>query len=115
MRNALGLQSAGKPQTFSGISTDTRAIQPGALFVALVGERFDGHDHLNAAATAGATGAVVRQGTPPVPGLMLFEVPDTLHAFGLLARARRRSLSGPVIAITGTNGKTSTKEMLAAV
>jgi UDP-N-acetylmuramoyl-tripeptide--D-alanyl-D-alanine ligase len=50
-----------------------------------------------------------------VPGLVLFEVPDTLRAFGFLARARRRSLTGPVIAITGTNGKTSTKEMLAAV
>ncbi len=115
VRNALGLESAGKPQTYSGISTDTRAIQPGALFVALQGERFDGHDHLKAAATAGATGAVVRQGTLPVPGLVLFEVPDPLSAFGLLARARRRTLRGPVIAVTGTNGKTSTKEMLAAV
>jgi UDP-N-acetylmuramoyl-tripeptide--D-alanyl-D-alanine ligase len=81
----------------------------------LKGERFDGHDHLSAAAAAGATGAVVRQGTSPVPGLVLFEVPDTLAAFGLLARARRRTIKGPVIAITGTNGKTSTKEMLAAV
>jgi UDP-N-acetylmuramoyl-tripeptide--D-alanyl-D-alanine ligase len=83
--------------------------------VALEGERFDGHDHLAAAAAAGATGAVVRQGTAPVPGLVLFEVPDPLRAFGLLARARRRTLKGPVIAVTGTNGKTSTKEMLAAV
>jgi UDP-N-acetylmuramoyl-tripeptide--D-alanyl-D-alanine ligase len=85
------------------------------LFVALEGERFDGHDHLSAAAAAGATAAVVRRGTPPVQGLMLFEVPDTLRALGLLARARRRTLTGPVIAVTGTNGKTSTKEMLAAV
>jgi len=100
---------------FSSVSTDSRAIPPGALFVALEGERFDGHDHLSAAAAAGATGAVVRQGTPPVPGLVLFEVPDTLRAFGQLARARRRTLKGPVIAITGTNGKTSTKEMIAAV
>jgi UDP-N-acetylmuramoyl-tripeptide--D-alanyl-D-alanine ligase len=83
--------------------------------VALVGERFDGHDHLDAAVASGATGAVVRQGTRPVPGLVLFEVPDTLVAFGLLARARRRRIEGPVIAVTGTNGKTSTKEMLAAV
>ena len=115
MRDALGLRSTAKSQTFSGISTDSRAIQPGALFVALVGERFDGHDHLTAAAAAGAAGAVVRQGTPAVPGLVLFEVQDTLRAFGLLARARRRTLKGPVIAVTGTNGKTSTKEMLAAV
>jgi UDP-N-acetylmuramoyl-tripeptide--D-alanyl-D-alanine ligase len=85
------------------------------LFVALVGDRFDGHDYLPAAATAGAKGAVVRRGTSPVPGLVFFEVDDTLRAFGLLARARRRMLRGPVVAITGTNGKTSTKEMLAAV
>src|SRR5215210_6081888 len=101
--------------TFAGISTDTRSIAPGSLFVALQGERFDGHDHLPAAAAAGATGAVVRQGTRAVPGVVMFEVPDTLVAFGLLARARRRQIKGPVIAVTGTNGKTSTKEMLAAV
>jgi UDP-N-acetylmuramoyl-tripeptide--D-alanyl-D-alanine ligase len=100
---------------FTSISTDTRSIAPGSLFVALVGERFDGHQYLSTAASVGATGAVVRAGTPQTPGLTLFEVPDTLRAFGLLARARRRRLSGPVIAITGTNGKTSTKEMLAAV
>ena len=114
---ALGLPHAteSRPLVFSGVSTDSRAIPQDALFVALEGERFDGHDHLSAAAAAGATGAVVRQGTPVVPGLVLFEVPDTLRAFGLLARARRRTLKGPVIAVTGTNGKTSTKEMLAAV
>ncbi len=115
VREPLGLQPAANPQTFSGISTDSRTIRPGALFVALVGERFDGHDHLKAAAAAGATGAIVRRGTPPVSGLTLFEAPDTLRAFGLLARARRRRLTGPVVAVTGTNGKTSTKEMLAAV
>jgi UDP-N-acetylmuramoyl-tripeptide--D-alanyl-D-alanine ligase len=117
VRQALGLDPATvrKGMTFSGISTDTRTLQPGALFVALVGERFDGHDHLTAAVTAGARGALVRKGTPPIPGLTFFEVEDTLRAFGLLARARRRTLPGPVVAITGTNGKTSTKEMLAAV
>ncbi len=117
VRDALDLTPprGRSPSTFSAISTDTRSISPGALFVALKGERFDGHDHLAAAAAAGATGAVVRQGTPPVSGMVLFEVPDTLSAFGRLARARRRTLDGPVVAITGTNGKTSTKEMLAAV
>jgi UDP-N-acetylmuramoyl-tripeptide--D-alanyl-D-alanine ligase len=116
VREALGIPVSGKPShTFSGVSTDTRVLKPAALFVALTGERFDGHDHLAAAAAAGATGAVVRQGTAAVPGLVLFEVADTLIAFGLLARARRRQIKGPVIAVTGTNGKTSTKEMLAAV
>jgi UDP-N-acetylmuramoyl-tripeptide--D-alanyl-D-alanine ligase len=103
------------PLTFSEISTDTRSLRAGALFVALRGERFDGHDHLAAAARAGAAAALVRRGTPPVPGLPLLEVDDTLRAYGDLARARRRTISGPVVAVTGTNGKTSTKEMLAAV
>jgi UDP-N-acetylmuramoyl-tripeptide--D-alanyl-D-alanine ligase len=117
VRDALGLTPASGREalTFSGISTDSRAIQPGALFVALQGERFDGHDYLAAVASAGATGAIVRRGTPAVPTLALFEVDDTLRGFGLLARARRRTISGPVVAVTGTNGKTSTKEMLAAV
>ena len=117
VREALGLapNTGGSPVTFSGISTDSRAIQSGALFIALEGERFDGHDYLASVAAAGATGAVVRRGTPAVSGLTLFEVADTLRAFGLLARTRRRTLKGPVVAVTGTNGKTSTKEMLAAV
>jgi UDP-N-acetylmuramoyl-tripeptide--D-alanyl-D-alanine ligase len=117
VREALGLapRGAGRPTTFSTISTDTRTIQPGALFVALKGERFDGHHHLDAALRAGAIAAVVRQGTPAVTGLDLLEVDDPLVAFGRLAHYRRMKLDGPVIAVTGTNGKTSTKEMLRAV
>jgi UDP-N-acetylmuramoyl-tripeptide--D-alanyl-D-alanine ligase len=105
----------GSNLAISGITTDSRVVKPGALFVALAGERFDGHDYLAAVADAGARAAVVRQGTPPVKGLRLFPVTDTLVALGDLARARRRRITGPVVAITGTNGKTSTKEMLAAV
>ncbi len=113
VRSALGLAGGGS-RVFTTISTDTRDIPAGALFVALSGDRFDGHDYLAAAAAAGAVAAVVREGTAPVPGLSLLPVPDTLRAFGRLARARRKTLTGPVVAITGTNGKTSTKEMLAA-
>jgi UDP-N-acetylmuramoyl-tripeptide--D-alanyl-D-alanine ligase len=116
VRRALGLPArADEAAAFSRVLTDTRAIVPGALFVALAGERFDGHDYLSAAAGAGAAGAVVREGTTVPAGLLGFEVPDTLRALGLLARERRRELTGPVVAVTGTNGKTSTKEMLAAV
>jgi UDP-N-acetylmuramoyl-tripeptide--D-alanyl-D-alanine ligase len=99
---------------FSGIATDTRTLGPGSLFVAIAGERFDGHDHLMAARDAGAGGAVVRRGTPAVDGLALLHVPDTVRALGRLAGARRRTVAGPVVAVTGTNGKTSTKQMLAA-
>lgn len=117
VREALGLPEASgrTPLGFSEISTDTRTLKPAALFVALKGERFDGHDHLAAAAAAGASAAVVRRGPPPVGGMVLLEVDDPLRAYGQLARARRRTVPGPVIGITGTNGKTSTKEMLAAV
>jgi UDP-N-acetylmuramoyl-tripeptide--D-alanyl-D-alanine ligase len=116
VREALELPAGSDGSaTFSRVLTDTRALVPGALFVALSGDRFDGHDYLEAAAAAGATGAVVRPGAAAPPGLVTFETPDTLRALGRLARARRRELSGPVIGITGTNGKTSTKEMLAAV
>lgn len=112
---ALGVRPAGgRVPGFAGISTDTRTLVPGALFVAIAGERFDGHAMLGQARDAGALGAVVRAGTAPVEGLALFHVADTVRALGRLAAARRRGVSGPVVAITGTNGKTSTKEMMAA-
>lgn len=98
---------------FTGIGTDTRALEPGTLFVALVGEHYDGHEFLPDAARHGATGAVVRRGTGPQQGLVTFEVEDTLGALGALARERRRDIAGPVVAVTGTNGKTAAKEMLA--
>jgi UDP-N-acetylmuramoyl-tripeptide--D-alanyl-D-alanine ligase len=114
VRRALGPAAAGPAAGFSQISTDTRTLVPGALFVAPKGERCDGHPHLAAARDRGAAAALVRRGTPPVDGLALIEVPDTLVAWGDLAHARRHEITGPVIAVTGTNGKTSTKEMLAA-
>ena len=102
---------------FTGVSTDTRHLTPGALFVALTGDRFDAHAFLGQARAQGAAAAVVRQGTPPVDGLPLFEVADTLVALGLLARARRRLFppGSPVVGVTGSSGKTSTKEMIRAV
>ncbi|MGE5926271.1 MAG: UDP-N-acetylmuramoyl-tripeptide--D-alanyl-D-alanine ligase [Gemmatimonadota bacterium] len=115
VQRALELDALPDGPGFTAISTDTRTLEPGALFVALAGERFDGHDHLADARARGAAAAVVRRGTAPVAGLPLLEVDDTLHAYGRLARARRREIRGPVIAVTGTNGKTSTKEMLRAV
>ena len=115
VRSALGLDAGDAGARYSSVVTDTRQVAPGALFVALAGERFDGHEFLPAAREAGATGAVVRKGTEPVEGLRYYEVDDPLRAYGWLARHRRRRFRGPVVAVTGTNGKTSTKEMLAAV
>ena len=101
---------------FTRVSSDTRALQGGELFVALKGERFDAHGFLAEARGRGAAGAVVLRGTPAVPGLPFFEVADTLAALGSLARARRRGLptGTPVIAVTGSSGKTSTKELIRA-
>jgi UDP-N-acetylmuramoyl-tripeptide--D-alanyl-D-alanine ligase len=104
----------GEADEYTTLGTDTRGLIPGALFVALEGERFDGHGFLAAARDAGALGAVVRTGTPPTAGLRHYEVADPRHALGALAAERRRAFPGPVIAITGQNGKTSTKEMVAA-
>ena len=112
---ALGLGARPLSAPWTAVSTDTRSIEQGALFLALTGDRFDGHDYLAAARDQGATAAVVRRGTAPVPGLELLEVDDTLRAYGDIARARRRLLTGPVVCVTGNNGKTTVKEMVAAV
>jgi len=113
---ALGV-SGPRGLQFSGVTTDTRELTPGTLFVALKGDRFDAHAFLDQAKVKGAAAAVVRRGTGAVEGLPFFEVEDTLAALGQLARARRRRLppGSPVVAITGSSGKTSTKEMIRAV
>jgi len=116
---ATGAQPAAEgPERFGGVSTDTRTIGPGRLFVALRGERFDGHTFLDTCAKAGATGAVVQAGHPRAStpaGFALYEVPDTLRALGALGRFHRQRFSIPVGAVGGSNGKTTTKEMIAAI
>jgi UDP-N-acetylmuramoyl-tripeptide--D-alanyl-D-alanine ligase len=108
------------PPAAEGVSTDTRTLAPGALFVALRGERFDAHDHLAEAGAKGACAAIVSEswlaggGAGPA-ALPLLAVPDTLAALGALARAHRRRFRIPVIGVTGSNGKTTTREMIAAI
>lgn len=100
---------------FSGVSTDTRTIAPGALFVALRGENHDAHDHLAAAVAAGAAGVVVSDAAKAASlAVAVYLVDDTLHALGALGRHRRRSWGKRVVGVTGSNGKTSTKELLRA-
>jgi UDP-N-acetylmuramoyl-tripeptide--D-alanyl-D-alanine ligase len=111
---ALGLPRGARDHVYTGLCTDTRSAREGDLYVALAGERFDGHDFLGDARLAGVWGVVVRRGTPPWPGFDWFEVEDTLAAYGRLARVRRDAFAGRVVAVTGTNGKTSTKELAAA-
>lgn len=95
------------------ISTDTRAIHEGDCFVALVGERFDGHDFIAQAAASGAVAVVVsRADAADAAGVPAFLVDDTLLALGALGRFRRLAWGGPVVAIAGSNGKTSTKALV---
>jgi UDP-N-acetylmuramoyl-tripeptide--D-alanyl-D-alanine ligase len=111
----------------SGVSIDSRSIRSGDLFVALPGERFDGHDFVDSAMAAGASGAVVetrawagrrraaKSQMAGTDGRPIYEVEDTLEALGALAREVRRKSRVTVLAITGSVGKTSTKDLLGAM
>jgi UDP-N-acetylmuramoyl-tripeptide--D-alanyl-D-alanine ligase len=105
----------GGDRIFSRVWTDTRSIEPGDLFVALVGERFDAHDFVGQAVEKGAAGLVVSHGeTTRGLGMPVYHVRDTLVALGALGTYRRRAWSNPVVVVVGTNGKTSTKELIGA-
>lgn len=109
----LGGRLLGEDVGFEGVGTDTRQPLRGALYVALRGERFDGHDFLPQAAAAGAAAALVSRSVDC--GLPQLQVRDTRAALGQLARHwRRRIFRGRVIGVTGSNGKTTVKEMIAA-
>ncbi len=107
------------PGALLGVSTDTRTVGRGALFVALAGERFDAHAFLADAARAGAAAAVVSEawlaGAARAAPLPLLAVADTLAALGAVARHHRRRFAIPVVGVTGSNGKTTTREMIAAI
>jgi UDP-N-acetylmuramoyl-tripeptide--D-alanyl-D-alanine ligase len=114
VRLVLGVSGEGTG-AFSSVSTDTRSLLPGALFVALRGERFDGADYVSEAAGRGALGAVVPadRSTRIASDLPLFPVADTTVALGELARHYRRRCKARVLGVTGSSGKTTVKEMLA--
>jgi UDP-N-acetylmuramoyl-tripeptide--D-alanyl-D-alanine ligase len=129
------------PGTFEGVSTDTRTLGPGMVFVALRGERYDAHDFLAEAFAKGAAAAIVEEawasdparpepfGSGPAPQALrsgqaesnaaeskaLLAVADTLAALGALARHHRRRFRIPLVGVTGSNGKTTTREMIAAI
>jgi UDP-N-acetylmuramoyl-tripeptide--D-alanyl-D-alanine ligase len=98
---------------FASLSTDSRSVHPGEVFLALKGERFDGHEHVQAAADAGACGAVVSERVSAgIPQLL---VDDTHVALGQIARMNRLRSEARVVALTGSQGKTTVKEMIAAI
>jgi UDP-N-acetylmuramoyl-tripeptide--D-alanyl-D-alanine ligase len=103
----------GPDQAFGAVTTDTRALGPGSLFVAIPGDRFDGNDFVDEALNKGAAGALVsRLATSALPQV---EVRDSRRALGAMARAWRASFSIPVVAVTGSSGKTTVKELVAAI
>jgi UDP-N-acetylmuramoyl-tripeptide--D-alanyl-D-alanine ligase len=97
------------------VHTDTRSLQPGDLFVALKGERFDANDFLAQAVASGAAAAIAHPGRLAEAGLPGIEVDDSLAALGALASAWRAQFSLPLIAVTGSNGKTTVTQMIAAI
>lgn len=101
---------------FQGVCTDTRTVQPGNLFIALTGERFDGHEFIKQAIEKGAAGVVISKQEMVLPeGIAVIVVENTLKALQDLAQFNRRRFQIPVIAITGSNGKTTTKDLTAAI
>jgi UDP-N-acetylmuramoyl-tripeptide--D-alanyl-D-alanine ligase len=109
----------GADAPFGAVGTDSRNLPSGALFVALRGERFDGHAFLGAAEQRGAAGALVEAGALAAAGtetsLPQVRVADTRRALGRMANAWRGNFSVPVVAVTGSSGKTTVKELVAAI
>lgn len=98
-----------------GISTDSRTIRKGELFIAIKGKHFDGSAFINEAKRKGAIGTVGPEGVKAISGFPLIEVKDTQKALGSIAKAHRDRFSIPIIAIAGSNGKTTTKDMIARI
>ena len=114
------LLSGNQSDILMGISTDTRRIKGGELFLAIKGQRFDGHNFLLDAVSRGAGGVLVQDGCIvnakfKLPDASFISVPDSIKALGDIAHFHRSRFKIPVIGITGSNGKTTTKEMTAAI
>lgn len=108
------LQDSGAPVT--GVTTDSRAVQPGQLFIPLVGERFDGHAYIGKALDGGAAGCLTAAAPETLlPGKLYIQVADTRLALKALASWYRNKFDLPVVQVTGSAGKTTTKEMIASV
>ena len=110
---ALRGELAGEDRAFLGVSTDSRTLESGQLFFALVGPHFDGHEFLAAAADRGAAGAVVSRSA--ADELPCIRVPDTLRGLGDLAGHWRQRFDIPLVGVTGSAGKTTVKEMIAGI
>ncbi len=101
--------------SFSGISTDSRQIKKSCLFIPIIGTRFDGHKFISSALKNGASGVLTSKKTIPLENMTIVFVKDTLRAFHQIARAYKERYRIPFIGITGSSGKTTTKDMLASI
>ena len=116
MRSAgLNVRESKKDALFTGVGIDSRTIVKQQLFVAIVGERLDGHDFLEKAIKKGASCFIVQSMHPILEGQACLVVNDSFKALGLVGKFNREKFSHKVIGLTGSSGKTSTKEMLAAL
>lgn len=113
LARVVGGELKGEDRPFGCVSTDSRTLKPGTLFVALRGPNFDGGAFVHAAAAQGAIGALVQRAAPAALPQVI--VPDTLHALQELAFHWRAQFNLPVVAVAGSNGKTTAKEMTAAI
>ncbi|WP_461208508.1 UDP-N-acetylmuramoyl-tripeptide--D-alanyl-D-alanine ligase [Desulfocurvus sp. DL9XJH121] len=113
---ALGDIGTGADTTLAGVCTDSRLVRPGELFFCLAGENFDGHEFAGRAVGAGALAVVATRPLPEIEGRVpVFMVRDVLEALGALGAAWRAASKATVVAVTGSAGKTTTKEMLACI
>ena len=115
LAKACYAQITGPQRDFSSVSIDTRTLQAGALYVALRGENFDGHRFVEQAVAAGATGVLVSEAVALPDSVTILKVPDTLLALQLMGHAARNQFTGSLIAVTGSNGKTTTRQLIASI
>ena len=111
--NYLDVDYDGMAANFNSISTDSRTLQPGALFIALKGANFDGHDHIEQAIARGAAGLLVSR--PLTANIPIIQVGDTLVAYGQIASLYRAQFKIPMVAVTGSCGNTTVSSMIATI
>ena len=113
LASLLGTTLTGIDSEFISISKDTRTLKAGELYIAICGEHLDGHDFITQAEQAGAVGALISQ--PVITSLPTLHVADTVKALGQWAAHHRQHIKIPLLAITGSCGKTTTRNMLASI
>lgn len=109
----MGAKFSGQDSLFNGVKIDSRSVLPGDLFVAIKGAKVDGHDFIEDAKARGAAGVVVSQSVET--GLPTLMVADTIQALGIFAKTYRQLFQIPIVAVTGSCGKTTVKEMIASI